>query len=290
MTNLKELSVSELHQQIKNATDELINRELEADKPFRTVKRVAEVGERVVIVNPIDTHEGYKTGDIFTVLGLYLNVAEVNGHFDDGSEIVLFHEEYEVIIDDEHPRVVTTKPFNLIKSKNQQRAELIQRAGEFVKNAGKESRGRTTYIHGGYRCIAEFIVNSKKRTVVCLLRGAGTNTLRFRGIARGIPGDVFNEWIGKAIALARALEIEIPEEFLEAVQPDEIVKGQQIEYLDGSLRSCTRVIEKIYDDRIRYQCGKNFFIHVHEDPNDLIGDLFKIINDTNAIYESGDSQ
>lgn len=113
------------------------------------------------------------------------------------------------------------------KTLNQRRAELIQRARAFVEK--QLSFDITILRKEMYRyCNAEFIVNTEKRTVVCLLKGRQTNSVWSKAKTKCHPGEVFNEWIGKAIALARALEIEIPQEFIDAVQPDEKVLGMMV--------------------------------------------------------------
>lgn len=72
---------------------------------------------------------------------------------------------------------------------------------------------------------AEFIINRKKRTVVCILRSFGRNRVCFRGIAKCAPGDVFNSHIGRAIALRRALKLEVPTEYLSVPNPTEFKIG-----------------------------------------------------------------
>jgi len=77
----------------------------------------------------------------------------------------------------------------------------------------------------GTPLLAEYIVNRKKKTVVCLLRGIVTKTIYARGIAKCAPGDVFNSHIGRAIALRRALELEVPTEYLNVPNPTEFKVG-----------------------------------------------------------------
>ncbi|MEV2696699.1 hypothetical protein ABNC92_10630 [Paenibacillus larvae] len=73
--------------------------------------------------------------------------------------------------------------------------------------------------------LVEYIVNRKKKTVVCLLRGVATKTIYARGIAKCAPGDVFNSHIGRAIALRRALKLEVPTEYLSVPNPTEFKIG-----------------------------------------------------------------
>ncbi|RIV03067.1 hypothetical protein [Bacillus licheniformis] len=71
----------------------------------------------------------------------------------------------------------------------------------------------------------EFIVNTEKRTVVVLRKLRGCTNIVRRGIAKAAPDDCFNVHIGEAIALHRALGLEVPDEYLNAPQPTEVRVG-----------------------------------------------------------------
>lgn len=253
MTNLKELSVSELHQRIKDATDELIAGEIEEVGVLRAEKRFAKVGEKIVITRPAFTMGKYKEGDIFTVDKAIYNTILV-----EEVDVAIHHSEYEVLVEEEP------------KSANQQRAELIQRAREFVEDNWD--------IH--LFAVPVFKYKESKRRVTCLMKYEKTNRIYSVGRANCHPDDVFNADIGKAIALARALEIEVPEEFLDAVQPDEHVRGQVVFYhnkLHPSFQE-SRVIKEANERRLEYNCGRTFTFS-----NTLLPKP-KIINDSGAIY------
>ncbi|MCR8997954.1 hypothetical protein NW825_24090, partial [Brevibacillus laterosporus] len=89
-----------------------------------------------------------------------------------------------------------------------------------VRNPALRGRG-DIYIKNRLGLTADFIVNKEKRTVVCLLRGGVTPNEYARGIAKCSPDDCFNVHIGKAIALRRALGLDVPTEYLTAPQPAE---------------------------------------------------------------------
>lgn len=178
---------------------------------------------------------------------------------------------------------------------NEQRALLIQRAREFVEEQkdGKGSYRVPDDPFNPFYTRGEFIVNEEKRTVVVLLRGVNSGRVRARGIAKCMPGDVFNEWIGKAIALARALEIEVPQEFLQAVQPTHYSVGQVITFPADDvdyMKMCYRVDSVSSDSELTMlfdDYGKAY-------GGDLTGSQFDkcefrnilpIIDDTNAKYE-----
>lgn len=78
-------------------------------------------------------------------------------------------------------------------------------------------------------CTAEFIVNREKRTVVVLLRREiRKSEVVSKGIAKCAPGDVFNESIGKAIALRRALGLAVPSEYTDAPKPEGVAVGDVV--------------------------------------------------------------
>jgi hypothetical protein len=76
----------------------------------------------------------------------------------------------------------------------------------------------------------QFVVNREKRTVVALLKDPTFKGVFARGIAKCHPDDCFNVHIGRAIALRRALGLEVPNEYLNAPQPTEVRVGDIIEY------------------------------------------------------------
>lgn len=107
------------------------------------------------------------------------------------------------------------------------RDTVVERAKADIEGLQEtDGLGRTAYRvkHGfvTYLCNVEFIVNRGKRTVVALLRWRyDGKTVKARGIAKAAPNDVFNAAIGRAIALRRALGLEIPAEYLNVPNPEE---------------------------------------------------------------------
>ena len=100
----------------------------------------------------------------------------------------------------------------------------------------------------------DFFINKEKRSVVAKLwlTSVGTaenilpNAYATTGIARCAPSDVFNEHVGKAIALRRALGLEVPAKYYEVggIAPEgkqvgDVVRGPS--YADDSLHRKTIV-------------------------------------------------
>lgn len=83
---------------------------------------------------------------------------------------------------------------------------------------------------------ADFVINEEKRTVVALLRGLSSGEVYVKGIAKCDPADCFNEHIGKAIALRRALGLDVPAEYLNAPQPEGKQVGDIVDTEIGPLK------------------------------------------------------
>lgn len=126
------------------------------------------------------------------------------------------------------------------------RAEVIAKASADVAellrigNSCSARLPRTSPLHNDF-FKAEFIVNREKRTVVALLspqygRGfhlaGGYVEAPLRGIAKAAPDDVFHAEIGKAIALRRALGLAVPDEYVNAPNPDEPRVGAVVQRIN----------------------------------------------------------
>lgn len=171
---------------------------------------------------------------------------------------------------------------------NQQRAEIIEKAKQFLETnktsvSGYDANNLDLYVnyenvysprYKGDRtaCNAEFIIVKEKSKVIVLLKGINTNKVYARGIAKCSPNDVFNEHIGKAIALGRALGLDVSE-FEQAVQPTLAIGQIVYETEDKTYRTIAE--SGVYSEEsmltsINSRSAK---------------ELSVIINDTNAIYE-----
>ncbi|WP_139108748.1 hypothetical protein [Brevibacillus laterosporus] len=127
-----------------------------------------------------------------------------------------------------------------------------------VFNSKLRGRDDIYLLEGRLGTTAEFIVNKERRTVVCLLRGAVTPERVFaRGIAKCSPDDCFNVHIGKAIALRRALGLDVPTDYLNAPQPTEARVGDVVVIV-----------------------GKQFFHHYYD-----VGDIGHVKDISNPVGE-----
>lgn len=82
--------------------------------------------------------------------------------------------------------------------------------------------------------VVEFVVNRDKRRVTAVLRLKHIDTMVVgTGRANCVEGDVFNEHIGKAIALLKALGEDVPHKFKHAPNPTEIRLGNIVQFNGG---------------------------------------------------------
>jgi hypothetical protein len=126
----------------------------------------------------------------------------------------------------------------------------------------------------------EFVVNREKRTVVALIKYMNENRAWARGVAKCDPTDVFNEHIGKAIALRRAFGLEIPSEYIHAPEPTEIRVGDVIErtgngIFDNPFRTVTEIKKRENGDLFyKTKEGQGHFAGVtdHENVRRIVDD------------------
>lgn len=118
--------------------------------------------------------------------------------------------------------------------------EVIERAKRYVKNTTEKLEFSLFYD-------VSFVVNAEKRTVVALLTFADGSMVVHKGIAKAMPEDVFNEHIGKAIALGRVWGGNIPKYFLNAPQPKFDIPNRERIYFASPLFSNS---EKMFNSAV----------------------------------------
>lgn len=107
-----------------------------------------------------------------------------------------------------------------LKPKQYTRAEVIEMAKEDVEWL----MGQSLFMFQKL----DFVVNRKKRTVVVLGYGWLGSKPSKRGISHCAPDDCFNVHLGKAIALRRALGLDVPDYYVNAPKPTEAQMGDII--------------------------------------------------------------
>lgn len=228
-----------------------------------TEKRPAKVGERVLITDKYGTSGEYKDGDILTAdlcIGHAITAKEVD-------LTIIFHSEYGVIVNNEEAdgMVIVEKRYDTAvetardaveelrlaayakgfedarrelteaapveKTAQERRDEIVEQAKADVERLRMTNRMLQTFD-------ITFDINRENRSVEAVAKKPFSRTA-FYGTAVFAPDDCFNVHIGKAIALHRALGLEVPDEYLNAPQPTEVRVGDVVEC--GSLKDVRHV-------------------------------------------------
>lgn len=164
---------------------------------------------------------------------------------------------------------------------NQRRKAVIERAKAFVADTEKKALGGLGKVLI-FTTKPEYHVNKEKRVVTVLIKGAINPELYGKAIAKCAPGDVFNEHIGKAIALAKAYGLDCPKEFTDAPQPDKVVVGTVAMHTNDE---DVFAIEGVYPHHkydMRHTSGRYF--GMFKMPS-AIEEKYTILDDTEAQYE-----
>lgn len=192
---------------------------------------------------------------------------------------------YELIVEDKPALKFGIQNVKII-TPNQLRAEIIEKAKGFVEKAirhglidGEEGVGLTNAVLHDEFYVVEFKEKATKMTALVTKAWRSGKKKSTKpdciGRAKCDPSDVFNEHIGKAIALGRALGLDVSE-FEQAVQPTFAV-GQKAHYeseFDPTF-SGTRTIEGF--NSAGYPLSEEYDGYMDDRK-------LTIINDTNAIY------
>lgn len=217
---------------------------------YKTEKRKANVGDRILITDKHRNETRYKNGDVFEVTqrkrGYVLSEKVVNildyeyevivGEFESPPNLYEMSFDELIALNEDVIKALRTRSYKngydqgrfdaeieaahgtYEKSDQQKRDEVVEKAKEDV----------SALIRRYFTARTEFIVNTKKRTVVALRKSYRLGYVNERGIAKCAPNDCFNAYIGKAIALRRALGLELPAEYLNVPQSTEICMGDVV--------------------------------------------------------------
>ncbi|WP_178023048.1 hypothetical protein [uncultured Paenibacillus sp.] len=234
---------------------------------YREVKRKANVGERIRVVDKRDWR--YENGDEFVVVrsertGVFVEHPQgrCNGcagvfhseyvvlepiakqtpappqQLDFPEALVLFMRENAAAVRKYLDEIAPEKA-PVTQSKPLTRADVIAKAKADVAELTEKMRSTVRQQFGNYafknmHLRPEFHVNRATRAVTALVRkdgaamGYADGEVVEKSTAKAAPGDVFHAEIGKAIALRRALGLPVPDEYINAPQPDEPRVGMTV--------------------------------------------------------------
>lgn len=226
-------------------------------------------------ISSVSVRVGIEGGEKFKSLAD--SVSELNDKVEIISNLIVELKEATRAVSNELAEAIVVEP---VKEPAQEtklsREEAVQKAKQFVDSKRDCDGDIAVGIH---YLTPEFIVNEEKRTVVAILRPWMDESEVFsKGKAKTSEGDVFNAHIGKAIALARAIGEEVPEEFITAPQPEQAEVGMIVASIfDGKEYELTGRAEHLDvkgEGRAFYIFGSNAL---------WVGsDQFTIIDDSNV--------
>ncbi|WP_338532604.1 hypothetical protein RBB83_17345 [Paenibacillus peoriae] len=282
---------------------------------YREVKREANVGERIKIVNP-QIAVDYGMGDVFTVTNVW---SHASGFIDNaGERNSAYHEEYVVlepvptsgtdealasaftqfirdnadtirtILGDSASNVTKPEPTELT------RAAVIEKARADVAELGRVGRDIDSHLPEPSPFYSKFYgvkfyVNREKRVVTAVITYRDGSAVRARGIAKAAPDDVFNADIGKAIALRRALGLTVPREYTDAPKPDEPRVGAVTRKTTGLSAGSIRTLSKRVPGCDGIGFG-NFAFRTEEGSGWIADKQYVITDDTDVDYSVGDTE
>lgn len=170
-------------------------------------------------------------------------------------------------------------------SANEKRKAIIDEAKAFVeKYSGIVKVDTTPYTTMAGDTTVKLFVNKEKRIVTAIPHLANVNYTDHndKKFAKCAPDDVFNEHIGKAIALGRALGLDV-ERYEKAVQPSEVVVGMKIND-ESVIQTVSELIDTPYETLISGKKVSGQAFNTKESYGWLAQSQVTIADDTEAQY------
>lgn len=207
------------------------------------------------------TLNGFSDGDIVSII------------YDDHNDTLNLHV-------DNNRFTGWTNAGNLEPIKQLNRRKIVEKAKADVAEITAKAKSSKSNHNGNYTfrrrvTYVKFNVNREKRTVVALVYSVFGDKLLEKGIAKAAPDDVFNAHIGKAIAIRRALGLDVPDEYLHVPQPEGVEAGDVVKYVGSN-----------YDDT-PFKVYEVSGAYVHDIPGEgfipLSGAV--VIDDTDRKYD-----
>lgn len=173
-------------------------------------------------ISNVSVRVGIEGGEKFKSLAD--SVSELNDKVEIISNLIVELKEATRAVSNELAEAIVVEPVEETEQETKlSREEVVQKAKRFVDNKRDCDGDIKVGIH---YVTPEFFVNAEKRTVVVILRlWTDESQIIAKGKETACGDDVFNAHIGKAIALARAVGEEVPEEFINAPQPERAEVG-----------------------------------------------------------------
>ncbi|OJT53694.1 hypothetical protein, partial [Bacillus licheniformis] len=216
----------------------IVNNEVKNEEADEMNKMLVDQA-KTVFERKDDKYFGYKSrlGDI--VIGGAYSYAFVVHYAKTNEDVVIIPGDVNAVT----TPVCTTEEERLWKPEKtaqERRDEIVEQAKADVERLRMINRMLQTFD-------ITFDINRESRTVEAVAKKPNSRTA-FYGTAICAPDDCFNIHIGEAIALHRALGLEVPDEYLNAPQPTEVRVGDVICTPHGSMHKVNkRHINEISD-------------------------------------------
>ena len=235
-------------------------------------------------------NNGYSSGDFFKAFDLVPYTEETNTN--NKAEMIIAKLEQLVVEANETIKELKTEKKNKTVSTVNARQLIINEAKDFVEKykevkagMGNKNRniGNTTAQEYYYE--TDFVTKGNKvvALVYTLAFGENRKSKRPKHIGKAIccNGDTFNRHIGEAIALGRALDINV-DKFISAVQPTEYAVGQVVSGIQDkgcfySTDNKFTLSSRRNEVSFKYKEFVEDFIYIEQ--------IGAILDDTNANYE-----
>ncbi|QXN69882.1 hypothetical protein MAWWA_71 [Bacillus phage vB_BspH_Mawwa] len=266
----------------------IVNNEVKNEEADEMENKLLIENAKTVFEKKGDKYFGYKSrlGDI--VIGGNYSYAFIVHYAKTNEDVVIIPGDVNVVT----TPVCTTEEERIWKpekSAQERRDEIVERAKADIENLKYRTfYGELRYSYHGIVCNVEFVVNKEKRTVVALLKSVGEGAVKSKGIAKAMPDDCFNEHIGKAIALHRALGLEVPDEYLNAPQPTEVRVGDVVGSFEfNEVADYYGKIVDVSEDKVFYKDGGFDYLPTVTEGIDEYGEksFLKIIDDSRTGVE-----
>ncbi|MGO4901791.1 hypothetical protein ACG2QI_22935 [Bacillus sp. GM2] len=161
------------------------------------------------------------------------------------------------------------------KTAQERRDEIVEQAKADVERLRMINRMLQTFD-------ITFDINRESRTVEAVAKKPNSRTA-FYGTAICAPDDCFNIHIGEAIALHRALGLEVPDEYLNAPQPTEVRVGDVVGSFEiNEVADYYGKIVDVNEDKVFYEDGGFDYLPTVTEGIDEYGEesFLKIVDDS----------
>lgn len=197
----------------------IVNNEVKNEEADEMENKLLIENAKTVFEKKGDKYFGYKSrlGDI--VIGGNYSYAFIVHYAKTNEDVVIIPGDVNTVT----TPVCTTEAerlWKLEKTAQERRDEIVEQAKADVERLRTNNRLWRTFD-------ITFDINRESRTVEAVAKKPNSRTA-FYGTAICAPDDCFNIHIGEAIALHRALGLEVPDEYLNAPQPTEVRVGDVV--------------------------------------------------------------